>query len=139
MAVFDVAGTDAHIPEVGVAIGNATDLAGNEVHYASAGNLLRIDIEGSGIAETPGPSNAPVYPNPIAAGGQLHFRIARTFVNGRIRLLDAQGRAVVEQQAGLLLAGTQAWTMPDIAAGTYRLLIEDARGAAQWVVQAMDP
>lgn len=93
-------------------------------------------ILADGIAEANTASGISVYPNPVAAAGQLNILFKTNSSTATLRMLTLQGKVLVNQQLNNVQAGT---TVPvnvsGFAAGLYMLQVQTERGVEVIKVQ----
>ncbi len=121
--LFDVAGIDADLPSVAIALSGARDRAGNLAELADFDPFLSIDLQAVGISEALLSSGVLLFPNPTVSGQPVFLRLDGALDEVGIQVFNALGAVVHQAPASHMEPGIHKVDLPALAPGIHQLLL----------------
>jgi hypothetical protein len=137
-AFFDVADGEIVIPNVGVTVNNAFDIAGNLVVLSNFSDFFDINLNTLSAAEGHGNNGIRIYPNPLPSGAPIVLEVGRSQKDARVRVHSMSGQLIREIFIPHLFEGKHQLSLPQLASGIYFATIESDAGTSTFKVVALD-
>lgn len=123
-AIFNIAQQALEIENIEVSVIQGKDLASNDLLTNSFLQVFSINQNIVNINEVENNTHFHIYPNPVVSGENLFLYADANFSQTQIRLVDLNGKIIMQKLNFALSKGANQLAMENISSGIYMLIIE---------------